>query len=140
LKFGLKISKINDVYLTSDEDWKYETYIAPSKKYILNNGDTILIAKLLGYSIGKESVRVYIITSKEQYLTFTYFNINSVHSNSPIVSSSLKKRNINFIDLKDKHYFIKYWGLYYYGLICIWLLILTWSIFGIFCAPFKKKK
>jgi hypothetical protein len=128
LKFGLKLYKLNDVYLTSDKNWKFETYIAPSENYILKNGDTILIVNLFGYSIGKENVSVDIKSNDGSLLTFTFFNLESVHLNNPIITSTIKKSNKNFIDIKNKPFFVKKWGAYFCILMFVWFLLFIWSI------------
>jgi hypothetical protein len=111
--YGTHLTKINHTYITFDKNWKYESFIAPNKSFIISNKDTFEISKICGYGIHNRKLYFLVRTKNNDKIYFSFDNQKSVYEFEPEI---IKFRNSgvqirNWIDLENKTFIIKNWKL-----------------------------
>lgn len=127
IKYGLSITKINDIRIMSDENWNYETFLSDEISFKLENGSELFIKNLLGYCIKDNQVIFKIRTNDNLILNLIFNSKESVFNNNPKVQSELGLKNEVFYNIKSPPFLVKYWGymsILFYSLLIIYVVLL----------------
>jgi len=139
IKFGTSITKINDVFITTDKDWRYEGYIFSNGNYITLEQDTFFVKSIVGYC-SKSGLSVFIMNNENKLIKLHFHNRESIYRNNPKVDYLNNINCSKFINIKNPPFLIKYWGGFYYLACLISLILLVLLVYILASAYYTSSR
>lgn len=110
LNFGMRVTKINQVYITYDKNWKYESYLAPQIEYETQSRKIFKVKKVVGYCLLDKAIIIRFKDDINQLIEFSFNKQSAVYINKPTVKVSNFGDCKNYIDLTNPPYMVRNWG------------------------------